>query len=161
MSKVEKKGRSKDVIPSEGFNFDPLRSRKRSGIYLESTEAEQLGVLLDECTRVKDAMSRSVYTVTPSTKIKEAVWLMKSLGVGTVIVCDGNTLIRTLSDRDMALANAHPSDPIHTVMSREAVFCHENDLLLDVHEMMRTHGLNALPVRDFSGTLSGIVMRTG
>ena len=161
MGKVDKKRRSKNVMSSKDLNFDYPRRRKRSGIYLESTEAEQFGVLTDECTRVKDAMSLSVYTVTPSTKIKEAVWLMKSLGVGTVIVCDGNTLIGTLSDRDIALANAHQSEPVHNVMSREPVFCHENDLLLDVHEMMRDRGLNALPVRDFSGTLSGIVVRAG
>ena len=161
MGKVDKKRRSKNVMPSKGFHFDHSRRRKRSGIYLESTEPELLDVLPDECTRVKDAMSRSVYTVTPSTQIKEAVWLMKSLGVGSVIVCDGSTLIGTLSDRDIALANAHPSEPIHKVMSREPVFCHENHLLLDVHEMMRTLGFNALAVRDFSGTLSGIVLRTG
>jgi len=96
MGQVDKKRRSMNFVSSKGSNFDHSRWRKRSGIYLESTEAEQLGVLPGECTRVKDAMSRSVHIVTPSTKIKEAVWLMKSLGLGTVIVCDGNTLIGTL-----------------------------------------------------------------
>lgn len=149
-----------NIVPSKRSNIDHPQRRKRSGIYLESTEAEQLGVLPEECTRVKDAMSRSVYTVTPSTEIQEAVQLMKSLGVGAVIVCDGSTLVGTLSDRDIALANAPPSEPIHKVMIPDPVFCYENDLLLDVHKMMRARGLNAFPVKDFSGTFSGIVMRT-
>ena len=88
-----------------------MRIRKRSGIYLESTEDEQLGILPHEYTRVKDAMSRSVPVVTPLTEIREAVRLMKSLDVGAVIVCNGNTLVGTLSDRDIALANAPVRTP--------------------------------------------------
>ena len=133
MGKIDKKRLSGTVMQSKRSNIDRSQRRKRSGIYLESTEAEQLGVLPHECTRVKDAMSRSVTIVTPLTEIGEAVRLMKSLGVGAVIVCHGSTLVGTLSDRD---------------------------LLLDVHAMMLAHGLTALPVRNFSGLFSGIVMRT-
>jgi CBS domain-containing protein len=93
------------------------------------------------------------------TEIGEAVWLMRSLGVGAVIVCRGSTLFGTLSDRDIALANALPSEPIHTVMTPAPVYCYENDLLYDVHAMMRARGLTALPVRDLNGHFLGIVMR--
>lgn len=141
-------------------NSDHLHRRIRSGLYLESTESEQLGVLPHECTRVKDAMSRAATIVTPLTEIGEAVRLMKSLGVGAVIVCHGSTLVGMLSDRDIALANAPPSEPIHKVMTRDSIYCYENDLLLDVHTMMRARGLTALPVRDFSELFSGILMRT-
>ena len=141
-------------------NIARPQRRKRSGIYLESTEAEQLGVLPEECTRVKDAMSRSVYTVTPLTEIDEAVRLMKSLGVGAVIVCQDRTLVGILSDRDIALANAAQSEPVHKVMTPDPGFCDENDLLVDVLKMMRASDLHALPVKDFNGTCSGIVTRT-
>jgi predicted transcriptional regulator len=133
--------------------------RKRSGIKLESTEAEQLGVLPHECTRVKDAMRRSVFTVTPSTEIREAVRLMKVLDVDVLLVCDGCTLVGTLSDRDIALANAPPSEAVHRVMISNASCCYEDDLLIDAHELMRVRGLSALPVREFSGRLSGIVRK--
>ena len=159
MGKVNKTPLPGAATPSKPSNTDCPQRRKRSGIYLESTEAEQLGVLPHECTRVKDAMSRSVTTVTPLTKIGEAVWLMKSLGVGAVIVCRGSTLLGTLSDRDIALANAPPSEPIHMIMTPDPVCCYENDLLHDVHAMMRARGLTALPVQDFSGHFIGIVMR--
>ena len=60
---------SDQASSSQPYNADrpPMRTpaRRRSGLYLESTEAEQLGVLPHECTRVKDAMSRSVAGVTP------------------------------------------------------------------------------------------------
>ena len=133
--------------------------RKRSGINLESTEAEQLGVLPHECTRVKDAMSRSICAVTPSTKIGEAVRLMKVFNVEALLVCDGCTLVGTLCDRDIALANALPSKPVHTVMTSDPSDCFEDDLLIDAHELMRVRRLHALPVREFSGRLSGIVRR--
>jgi predicted transcriptional regulator len=160
MGKIDKKQLPEAVTPSKRSNSDHLRRRKRSGLYLESTEAEQLGILPQECIRVKDAMSRSVMIVTPLTKIGEAVQLMKSLGVGAVIVCDGSTLVGTLSDRDIALANVSLSESIHKIITPDPVYCYEDDLLLDVHAMMCAHGLTALPVRDFSGLFSGIVMRT-
>lgn len=133
--------------------------RKRSGIYLESTEAEQLGVLPHQCTRVKEAMSRCVSVVTPLTEVAEAIRLMKLLDVGALIVCNGSTLVGTLRDRDIALANASPSEAVHKVMTPDPVYCFENDLLIDAYAMMGARGLTALPVRDFSGLLSGIVMR--
>jgi Na+-transporting methylmalonyl-CoA/oxaloacetate decarboxylase gamma subunit len=70
------------------------------------------------------------------------------------------TVVGTLSDRDIALANAPSSEAIHRVMTSDPVYCFENDLLIDAHAMMRTRGLTALPVRDFNGLLSGIVLRT-
>lgn len=160
MSSADKMRLPGTAMQSNHSNVDRPQRRKRSGISVESTEAEQLGVLPHECIRVKDAMSRSMTTVTPLTGIGEAVSLMKSLGVGAVIVCRGRTLFGTLSDRDIALANAPPSEPIHTVMTPDPVWCYEDDLLHDVHAMMRARDLTALPVRDFNGFFSGIVTRT-
>ena len=77
-----------------------------------------------------------------------------------LVVCNGSTLVGTLSDRDIALTSAPPSVPIHKVVTHNPIYCCEDDLLLDVHAMMRARGLTALPVRDFSGVISGIVMRT-
>jgi predicted transcriptional regulator len=133
--------------------------RERSGIYLESTEDEQLGVLPHQCTRVKDAMTRSVSVVTPLTEIAEAVQLMKSLDIGALLVCNGSTLVGTLCDRDIAMANAPPSAAIQEVMTYSLAYCIETDLLIDAEDMMRAQELTALPVRDSSGLLSGIVMK--
>ena len=161
MDRVYKSRRPEIVTPSKHSNTDlpSTLGRKRSGIYGESTEAEQLGVLPQECTRVKDAMSRSVSVVTPWTKIEEAVQLMKSLDVGGLIVCDGSTLVGTLCDRDIALANAPPSETVQKIITPDPVSCLEDDLLIDAHAMIRAHGLTALPVRDSRGLLTGILMR--
>ena len=163
MDKVENRGLPGTATSSKPSNTElpPTRTmgRKRSGLYLESTEAEQLGVLLHQCTRVKEPMSRSVSVVNPLTEISEAVRLMKLLDVGALLVCNGSTLVGTLCDRDIALANAPPSEAIHTVMTPDPVHCFENDLLIDAHATMRARRLTALPVRDLSGRLSGIVLR--
>ena len=163
MGMVDKRKIPGIVISSEPSNTNrsPIRTfgRKRSGIYQESTEAEQLGVLPHECTRVKEAMNRDVSVVTPWTTIGEAVQLMKSMDVGVLIVCNGGTLVGTLSDREIALANAHPSEAIHTVITPDPTYCSENDLLVDAHAVIRTRKLTGLPVRDSSGLFSGIVMR--
>ena len=133
--------------------------RKRSGIKLESTEAEQLGVLPHECTRVKDAMSRSLSTVSPSTEIREAVRVMKSFVIDALMVCNGCALVGTLCDRDIALANVPPTEAVRRIMISDPSYCLEDDLLIDAHELMRVRGLSALPVKEFSGRLSGIVRR--
>ena len=164
MSKIENMRLPRTITSSKPSSNDrpPIGTggRKRSGIYLESTEDEQLGVLPHECIRVKDAMSRSVSVVTPLTEIAEAVQLMKSLDIGVLVVCNGSTLIGTLCDRDIALASAPPSAAIQEVMTYNPAYCLETDLLIDAHEMIRSRGLTALPVRDSCGRLSGIVMRT-
>jgi hypothetical protein len=163
MGKVENMRLPRTVTPSKpsGYDRPPMRTegRKRSGIYLESTEDEQLGVLPHECARVKDAMSRSVSVVTPLTEIAEAVRLMRLLDVGALLVCNGSTLVGTLCDRDIALANVPPSAAIQEVMTYSPAYCVDTDLLIDAHEMIRARGLTALPVRDSSGLLSGIVMK--
>jgi CBS domain-containing protein len=126
---------------------------------MESTDAEQLGILPDERIFVKDAMSRSVPVVSPLTEIREAARLMKSLNAGVLIVCEGSALVGMLSDRDIALANADPSEHLQKVMTVNPPSCSENDLLIDAHAMMHARELTALPVRDSSGHLSGIVIR--
>lgn len=80
MDEIHKSGTA-DIAPaSKSIARRPIRitERKGSGLYLESTEAEQLGVLLHECIRVRDAMTRSVSVITPVTEIGEAVRLMKA-----------------------------------------------------------------------------------
>lgn len=133
--------------------------RKRSGIQLESTEAEQLGVLPDECVRVKDAMNHQVPVIRPASEVEEAVRLMKAFHLDTLLVCNESTLIGTLCDRDIALANTLPSEAVSSVMVADPSYCFEDDLLIDACELMRTRGLKALPVKDSSGRLSGIVRR--
>ncbi|THI87063.1 MAG: CBS domain-containing protein [Nitrospira sp. CG24A] len=163
MDKDENMRLSRTVTPSKPSSNDrlPMRTggRRRSGIYLESTEDEQWGVLPHECTRVKDAMTRSVSVVTPLTEIAEAVQLMKSLDIGALVVCNGSTFVGTLCDREIALANVPPSAAVHEVMTYNQAYCVETDLLIDAQEMIRARGLIALPVRDSSGLLSGIVMK--
>jgi len=151
-------------MSSKEHSADPsavkTAARRRSGLYLESTDAEQLGVLPHECIRVKDVMSRSVSVESPLTEIGEAVRLMKSLDVRVIIVCNGRTIVGTLSDREIALANAHSSEPICKVMTPHPACCCENDLLIDALAVMRARGFAALPVLNSSGLLSGIVMLT-
>jgi len=163
MDKDENVRLPRTVTASKPSSNDRLPTRpggrQRSGIYLESTEDEQWGVLPHECTRVKDAMSRSVTVVTPLTEVAEAVRLMRWLDVGVLLVCNGSTLVGTLGDREIALANVPPSTGIQEVMTYDQAYCLETDLLIDAQEVIRARGLTALPVRDSSGLLSGIVMK--
>ena len=48
------------------------RRHRRGGLYLESTEAEQLGVLPGEERRVGDVMERRLVAIGPSTSLAQA-----------------------------------------------------------------------------------------
>ncbi|MGH7181559.1 MAG: CBS domain-containing protein [Nitrospiraceae bacterium] len=104
-------------------------------------------------------MSRSVPVINPLSKIREAVRLMKAFDVDALLVCNESTLVGTLCDREIALANTLPSDVVHSVITPDPAFCFEDDLLIDAQELMRVRRLNALPVRESNGRLSGIVRR--
>jgi CBS domain-containing protein len=127
---------------------------------MESTEAEQLGILPHESIRVKDAMSRSMAVESPTTGIGEAVRMMKSLAIDVIVVCEGGHLLGTLSGRDIALSNMSQSEPVHKAMTADPSYCLEQDLLIDARAIMRARRLTALPVLDPDGRISGVLTST-
>ena len=58
--------------------------RKRSGIYLESTEDEQGGVLPHECTRIKDARGLTALPVRDSSRFLSGI-VMTAMGTMAII----------------------------------------------------------------------------
>lgn len=85
---------------------------------------------------------------------------MRAYDVGGFVVCDGSDLVGTLCDRDIILANASPSEAVDKmIMTLDQSYCFEKHLFIDAQVIMRVRRLNALPIRDLSGRLCGIVTR--
>lgn len=134
-------------------------ARRRVGIYLETTEAEDLGVLPHQRHRVKEVMTKQM-SVHPQTPIHEVLHLMGTYEVSVLIVADGAMLLGTITDRQIALTEVPRSTPIGYITTVNSLSCTEDDLVIDALQIMRTHGVSALPVTNAKGSVSGILPRT-
>ena len=119
--------------------------------------------------RVEDILRTKeprVVTVRSGSTIEEAIRLMKSENISSLVVKDvcrteGNALAGVLSERDVvhALLDKGPGVlrlPVSQLMTRGPVTCTPTDSLHHVIELMDRHHIRHLPVLD-DGTLIGVI----
>lgn len=119
--------------------------------------------------RVEDILRSKesrVVTVRSGSTIEEAIRLMKSENISSLVVKDvcrteGNALAGVISERDIvyALLDRGPAVlrlPVSTLMTRGPVTCTPKDGLHDVLQLMDRHHVRHLPVLD-DGTLVGVI----
>jgi len=119
--------------------------------------------------RVEDILRHKesrVVTVRSGSTIEEAIRLMKSENISSLVVKDvcrteGNALAGVLSERDIvyALLDKGPTIlrlPVSMLMTRNPVTCAPTDSLHHVLQLMEHHHIRHLPVLD-DGTLIGVV----
>ena len=152
------------VPPRMGLGVRSSMNRKRSagGLYLESTKAEQLGVLPGEDRPVHAVMRRRVVTIEPSASIRRAVETMYREDVPALIVQGVAGLQGVLTERDIAARAAKEgSNPAATVREflprRKPITCLEEDIIADALALMKRHHLSAVPVRDDHGAVVGVL----
>lgn len=112
-------------------------------------------------TTVTDVMSRDVRTLPPTSTIADAAKVMDELNVGVIPVCEGDTLLGMVTDRDIvvrAVAQGLGGDtPLSRVMSTDVRTARESDDLETVLAEMATSQIRRLPVVDASDALVGII----
>ena len=110
---------------------------------------------------VKDAMTSSPATATPSQSLAEAARLMKEQDVGSVPVVDGSRLVGVLTDRDIVVrAVAEGGDPrtvqVGEIASHDVVTVRPDDDLDEALRLMAQHQIRRLAVVE-DGQLVGVV----
>lgn len=112
-------------------------------------------------TTVNDVMTRDVRTLPPASTIADAAKVMDELNVGVIPVCEGDTLLGMVTDRDIvvrAVAQGLGGDtPLSRVMSTDVRTARESDDLETVLEEMAASQIRRLPVVDASDALVGII----
>ena len=111
---------------------------------------------------VRDAMTKSPRTIGRASTIVEAARIMRDEDVGIVPIVDGDKLVGTLTDRDIAIrVVAEGKDPNTTkaeeVASREIVTIDPQQDLDEARRLMARHQVRRLPVVEEDGKLVGIV----
>ena len=114
-------------------------------------------------TKVRDIMSRDVHVVNPDDSVQDAAKQMRSHDVGFLPVCDGQRLVGTLTDRDIAIhVVAEGKDPRKTKVKDLAqhgvTWCYEDQSPDDAANMMKDKEVRRIMVIDRnSKQLVGVV----
>ena len=111
--------------------------------------------------KVRECMSRDVAVGHPRQTIAEAARMMAEKDAGSLPVGDNDRLVGVITDRDIAIravAKGLGGDtPVATVMSREVLYCFDDEELEDVAQNMGEQKVRRLPVVNRDKRLVGII----
>ena len=113
-------------------------------------------------TKVSEVMTRGVRTMTPNESIVQAAQAMEALDVGSLPVCDGQSLVGLVTDRDIVVRGVaqgrSPNDtPLSEVMSQEVCWCFEDQSVDEVAQQMQEAQIRRMPVVDREKHLVGML----
>ena len=111
--------------------------------------------------KVRDVMSKDVQVARPGDSIQEVASRMAAGDFGFMPVADGDTLIGTITDRDIAVravaGGAACTSPVVEYISRDPHTVRDTDDLKSVLDSMGSKQIRRLPVLDKDNRLVGVV----
>jgi CBS domain-containing protein len=111
---------------------------------------------------VKEVMSKNPDALTDDMTIKQAAAEMKKFDFGFLPVKHDGKLVGIVTDRDIVirgLANGIDSTKatLKDIMTTEIFFCHEDDDVKKIADMMSQKQVHRLAVYDKNNQLSGVI----
>jgi CBS domain-containing protein len=112
--------------------------------------------------KVKDILTKDPHVIRPDAMICEAAIMMKKCDIGMLPVCDGQRLVGTITDRDLAVrAIADGYDPLRTrvedIMTPNVFWCYDDQDIEDAAQIMEEKQVRRLPIVNRDKRLVGIV----
>jgi CBS domain-containing protein len=111
--------------------------------------------------KIRDVMSKDVQVARPGDTLQEVASRMAAGDFGFMPVAEGDTLIGTITDRDITVRavaqGAACSAPVVEYISRDPHTAHADDDLKTVLDAMGTKQIRRLPVLDKDNRLVGVV----
>ena len=111
--------------------------------------------------KVRDVMCKDVQVARPGDSLQEVATRMASGDFGFMPVADGDRLIGTITDRDIAIravaGGAACTSPVVEYISRDAQTAYADDDLKTVLEAMGGKQIRRMPVLDKDERLVGVV----
>lgn len=111
--------------------------------------------------KISDLMSRDVQIARPDDSLQSVSAKMAAGDFGFMPVVDGDQLIGTITDRDMAVralaTGASATAPVLQFISRDPQTVREDDDAKSVLEAMGSRQIRRLPVVDGDGRIAGVV----
>jgi CBS domain-containing protein len=111
--------------------------------------------------KISDIMTRNVEVARPGDSIQAVAQRMADLDVGSLPVCDGETILGMVTDRDITIRATAKGLACETsvtqVMTPDIEYAFEDDDLQDVAGKMASKQIRRLPVVDRDKKLVGIL----
>ena len=111
--------------------------------------------------KVRDVMSKDVQVARPGDSIQDVAGRMSTGDFGFMPVADGDRLIGTVTDRDIAVravaGGAACTSPVVEYITRDPQTAYADDDLKPVLDAMGTKQIRRLPVLDKNDRLVGVV----
>ena len=124
-------------------------------------EGGQLNYLLSKFLAsniVEDLMVKDVISITEDVSIVEAAKLMFEKQVTHIpVVTDSQKLIGIVTSWDLSKSIATNSNHLNDIMTKTVKFCHEDDLIEDIAQMMLEYDISSLPVVDEDMKVKGFI----
>lgn len=106
-------------------------------------------------------MTRDVCVCAPGETIADCAAAMARNGIGVLPVADDNLLIGMVTDRDIAIravaAGKGPDTPVREVLSKEVLYCFEDQDLEHVAKSMGQAKIRRVPVLTRDNRVAGIL----
>ncbi len=112
--------------------------------------------------QIKDVMSRDVQVIPPDLPVKDAACKMRDFDTGFLPVGENDRLIGMITDRDIAVrAVAEGKDTricqVRDAMTKEVVYCFEDQDTEDAADLMSDRQLHRLPILSRDKRLVGVL----
>jgi len=111
--------------------------------------------------KVNAAMTRNVRLVQPESTIAEAARLMLEIDAGALPVAQNDRLVGMITDRDIAVRavaqGKSPQTKVNDVMTREILYCFDDQDLDDIAQNLGENQVRRLPVVNRDKRLVGIL----
>jgi CBS domain-containing protein len=120
-----------------------------------------LGIHSRPVMKVSEAMSRDVRIASPDETIRDAAMAMAAIDAGALPVAENNILVGMVTDRDISVravaAGKGPETPVCDVLSKEVLFCFDDQDLEHVAKSMGLARVRRVPVLARDHRLVGIL----
>jgi len=112
--------------------------------------------------KISEIMSRNVECISSDTSIKDAAEAMRSVDVGFLPVCEGETVIGVLTDRDITIRHvADGQNPYRVkardIMTPDVLYSFDDQDVEEVGRYMQEHEVRRVIIYDRSRVLVGVV----
>jgi CBS domain-containing protein len=111
--------------------------------------------------KVANVMAHDVRMIGPDGTLREAAALMKTIDAGVLPVSENDRIVGMITDRDIAVRGIAegkgPDAKVREVMTREVMYCFEDEDVAHVTENMADIRVRRLPVMNRDKRLVGIV----
>lgn len=111
--------------------------------------------------KIRDIMSRDVQVARPDDTLQQVATRMAEGDFGFMPVAEGDRLLGTITDRDLAVrglaVGASPQARVSEFLTRDAVTARQDDELKTALDLMSRARIRRLPVVDKDNRLVGVV----